>query len=328
MKILSLLFALLQLQFQFEQAPLDRPQAMASVNGVVIDSQTKQPLGGATVTAQGGGGFAGKMIVVTGNDGRFTLRNLTPGAYTIEASRAGYVSEMIGNPLSAATLNAPIVQQLNSGQVLSDIRLALTPGGVITGRLTDDHGEPVVGTIIQAFKTTYRDGLRERTAVQSVVSNDLGEYRFFMLKPGQYYIAVFPPTGVLNFTIPLFYPGTVDANAATPVDLHVGETIERLDFSSIPTKNRRITGGVQGNGNDGVSVILSPANGIAKKTVSITRDDVNPSFQFTDVIPGTYARRGERRFASRDSTRCPQYRSPRYAPPDGGGIQDSGARAD
>jgi Carboxypeptidase regulatory-like domain len=288
MRILSLLFALLQIQFQFEQVPPGQPQNPASVDGVVIDSETKQPLPGATIMLQDRGGYGGKMIIVTGIDGRFVFRNVSPGPYTMEASRAGYVSEMIGNPLSAATLNVPIVQQLNPGQMLSDVRLSLTPAGVITGRLTDDHGEPVVGTIIQAFKTTHRDGLRERTSVQSVVSNDLGEYRFFMLKPGQYYIAVFPPTGALNFTIPLFYPGTIDANAAMPVDLHVGETIERLDFSSISTKNRRITGGVQGNGSDGVSVILSPANGIAKKSVTITRDDVNPSFQFNDVIPGTY----------------------------------------
>jgi hypothetical protein len=288
MRVLNLVFALLQLQFQLEQAPPDRPEAMASVNGVVIDSQTKQPLAGATVMAQGGGGFAGKMIVVTGNDGLFALRGLPPGPYTIEASRAGYVPEMIGNPLSAQTLNAPIVQQLASGQVLSDVRLALTPGGVITGRLTDEYGEAVVGTVVQALKTTHKDGLRERTLVQSVISNDMGEYRFFMLKPGQYYIAVFSPAAVLTFSIPLFYPGTIDTKSATTIDLHVGETIERLDFSSVPTKNRRITGGVQGNGSDGVNVVLSPANGTAKKTATITRDDVNPSFQFSDIVPGTY----------------------------------------
>lgn len=293
MRVLTVLLALLQVpqlpqqlqQFVVEQAAPAQP---ASVSGVVIDSQTKQPLAGATVMAQGGGGFGGKMILVTGSDGRFTLRNLPPGPYTIEASRPGYVSEMMGNPARAETLNGPIIQQLSPGQVRSDIRFVLTPGGVITGRLTDEQGEPVVGTIVQAFKTTHKDGLRERTLVQSVVSNDLGDYRFFMLKPGQYYIAVSPPTAVLTFSIPLFYPGTIDAKAAMPIDLHLAETIERLDFSSIPTKNRRITGGVQGNGSDGVAVNLSPVNGTAKKTVTITKDDVNPTFQFSDVVPGTY----------------------------------------
>jgi len=293
MRIQSLLFALLQLAFQFEQAPLQQAELPATVSGVVVDSQSRQPLAGATVMAQSSGGFGGKMIVVSGNDGRFTFRNLPPGPYTIEASRPGYVSEMIGNAVRAPAfvgvqLVIPTIQQLNPGQSLSDIRVALSPGGVITGRLTDEHGEPVVGTIVHALKTAHRDGMRERVPVQSVVSNDLGEYRFFMLKPGQYYVAVSPPTASLNFSIPVFYPGTIDEKDAAPIDLHVGETIERLDFSSIPTKNRRITGGVLGNGSDGVSLILSPSNGTAKKTVSITRDNGNPTFQFSDVIPGTY----------------------------------------
>jgi hypothetical protein len=57
---------------------------------------------------------------------------------------------------------------------------------------------------------------------------------------------------------------------------------------SIPTKTRRISGTVQGNGSDGVTVTLSPVNGMSKKTVSITRDNPTSSFQFSDIIPGTY----------------------------------------
>jgi len=299
MRVLTLLLVFLQvpqlppLPFVFEQAP---PLQPASVDGIVIDSQTRQPLAGATVLAQDRGGYGGRMIIVTGNDGRFAFRSIPPGSYTIEASRSGYVSELAGTPLPVPGNNLnplappmiPPVQQLNPGQVLSGLRLVLTPGGVITGRLTDERGDAVVGTIVQVLKVTHKDGLRDRTVVQSTVANDLGEYRFFMLKPAQYYIAFFPPTVSLNFSIPLFYPGTVDVKEAKTIDLRVGDTIERVDFSSIPTKNRRISGGVQGNGSDGVSVILSPENGISKKTVTITRDDANPSFEFSDVIPGTY----------------------------------------
>ena len=186
MRALTLLLALLQLQqlnqllpFPLEQGP---PLSPASVSGAVIDSQTKQPLAGVTVMAQGSGGLGGKLIAVTGNDGRFSFPSVPPGQYAIEASRAGYVSEMIGNPREDG-LNGPILRVLNPGQVLSEVRVVLTPGGVITGRLTDEQGEAVAGSIVQAFRTIHRNGLRERAPVQSVISNDLGEYRFFMLKP-------------------------------------------------------------------------------------------------------------------------------------------------
>jgi hypothetical protein len=185
------------------------------------------------------------------------------------------------------------VQELRPGQVLSGIRFALTPGGVISGRLTDDRGEVVVGAIVQVLRTTHKSGLRERTLVQSVVSNDLGEYRFFMLKPGQYYISLMPQTfqtQVPNnaFSIPMFYPGTIDAKAAKPFDLHVGELIENLNFAAIPTRSVRISGDVQGNGSDGVDLVLSPVNGTATKRASIRSDSTNPTFQFTDILPGPY----------------------------------------
>ena len=305
MRVWHLLLALLQLQLLLQQPPQvlqGVPESPASVEGVVLDSVTKQPLAGATVLLQDRLHSEGRMITVTGNEGRFAFRSITPGMYVIEASRSGYASEMAGELLNAPNLppnplaptNVIIVQQLAPGQVLSGIRLVLTPGAAISGRLTDERGEVVAGAVVQALKTTYKNGLRERTLVQSVVSNDLGDYRFFMLKPGQYSIALVPSTlsiqnvSMQAFSIPLFYPGTIDAKEAKTFDLRVGETIDSVDFLSVPVKNRRISGGVQGNGSDGVTVVLSPANGTARVTVAITRDTPSPIFQFSDIVPGSY----------------------------------------
>ena len=188
----------------------------------------------------------------------------------------------------------PIVQQLTPGQVLSGLRLVLTPGGVISGRLTNERGEVVAGAVVQALKTTHKNGLRERTLVQSVVSNDLGEYRFFMLKPGQYYISLVPPKLVDPehhhpvFFDPVVLPGNDrceggngprpsrrrnDRKRGLPVDSHKESP-----------HHRRRSGQWQRWGH----VILSPVNGTAKMKVAITRDNPNPSFQFSDIVPGSY----------------------------------------
>jgi hypothetical protein len=97
-----------------------------------------------------------------------------------------------------------------------------------------------------------------------------------------------PNVSVQPFSIPLFYPGTVDVSAATLIDLRVGQTIESVNFLSIPTRNRRITGGVQGEGSDGVSLVLSPVNSTAKKTFSIQSDVPDKTFRFFDIMPGMY----------------------------------------
>jgi len=307
MSVLSTALSLILLALQLQQLPPPSPgaraaQLPATVEGIVIDSQTKQPLAGATVIVQDRSGSGAQMIMVTGNEGRFTFRAVTPGVVAIEASRPGYASEVVGkssgtigfSPNPLVPRDVLVLQELSPGQTLSGIRIALTPGGVISGRLTDERGNVVVGAVVQALKTTYRNGLRERTIVQSVISNDLGDYRFFMLKPGQYHISVAPPALFIPnvsteaFSIPLLYPGTIDVKEAMPLELHVGETIEGVDFRSIPARNRRITGGVQGNGSDGVTVVLSPANGTAQKRYRITTDSKSSSFQFSDIVPGTY----------------------------------------
>jgi hypothetical protein len=291
MRMPTLFLALFLLQQQPPRivVPENQTRIPASVEGVVIDSETKRPLPGVTVVAQEGGGYGGSSVMVTDNDGAFRFPALTPGQYRIEASRGGYVSEAVG---TRSAPDAPAIQVLNPGQSLSGIRLVLTPGGVISGRLVDERGEVVVGAVVQALKTTFSNGLRQHTLVQSVTSNDLGEYRLFMLKPGQYSIALIPGTLWISnrstqpASIPLLYPGTIDIKAAQMIDLQVGQTLEGVNFSSIPTRNRRLAGGVQGNGSDPAGVVLSPLNGTARLELTLEKD--NPTFEFADVVPGPY----------------------------------------
>lgn len=284
MKTLALLLFLLQ---QRGAVTPEVPQPPASVDGIVLDSQTGRPLAGATVLLQTGGARSGTMVRVTGPDGAFAFGNITPGGYQLEATRGGYVPETYGRPLGSAP---PLISQLTPGQKLSGIRLVMTPGGVITGRLTDDRGEPSVGTVVQALKTTYSGGLPQKTLVQSVVSNDLGEFRFFMLKPGQYTIAVEPPSVAYRLnraaTLPFYFPGTIDLKAAQPVNLQVAQTVDGVNFVSIPTRNRRVEGSVQDNSGDPIGVVLSPLNGTTSVQVAVDLKD--GQFQFNDVIPGAY----------------------------------------
>jgi hypothetical protein len=263
------------------QAPLPPavPLEPGSVDGVVVEALSGRPLSAATVQLQLIN--AGSYVTSTRDDGTFLFRNVPPGNYVLQAARGGYIPESYGP--APINYSAPM-QQLAPGQKLSGIRLALTKGAVISGRLIDDRGELVVGAVVQALKTTYSGGLRERKSVLSTVSNDLGEYRLFMLRPGEYHISVIPSRQ--RETIPLYFPGTIDAKAAQPLDLHEGETLAGVNFPSIPTRTRRVTGSVQGHGGDPVGVLLSPVNGTS--AVARTLDPKDLVFEFNDVAPGSY----------------------------------------
>jgi hypothetical protein len=57
----------------------------------------------------------------------------------------------------------------------------------------DQLGRPVGNAEVEAFKATYQTGRRVLTKVQSVPSDDRGEYRLFWLTPGRYFVAARHP---------------------------------------------------------------------------------------------------------------------------------------
>src|SRR5207249_8987127 len=77
---------------------------------------------------------------------------------------------------------------IGPGQKITEIRLELAPTSSISGRILDSDGETLGRAEVQAFQSLYQDGHRDLYAVQTVMTNDLGEYRLRLLLPGRYYI--------------------------------------------------------------------------------------------------------------------------------------------
>jgi hypothetical protein len=271
------------------------PPEPGIVEGIVVEMPSERPVAGATVRLQGQGGANNAAILLTNSksDGSFAFRNVPPGTYVLEAELGGYIRDNWTNenvPPNVTGMITPRVQ-LTPGQHITTARLQLVRGAVITGRLSDDRGDPVIGAAVQVLKTTFSNGLRTRTPLQTVFSNDLGEYRFFSLKPGQYFLSVGSSenAGVLpNSTakvLPLYYPGTIDSQQAQAIDVVLGETRSGVNFSSIPTRTARVSGNVQGTAL-AAGIILSPVNGTT--SVERTANEKDGSFEFTGVMPGPY----------------------------------------
>jgi hypothetical protein len=276
-----------------------RPVQPAVVQGKVIDAVTGQPLFRATVQLRGGASGPRSVEYVlerdTSTDGTFIFQNVPPGDYSIHASRSGYISNSgmttLGETvvdIGSLGLNRILLLKsttLNPGQTLTGIEIPLTPGGVIYGRLSDDRGDEIVGATVQALRSTFRGGRRERQVVQSVATNDLGEYRLFNLPPGEYRISVTPP-GWGRATIPWFFPGTVDSADAQAIDLHVGQVLPGISFSSVPTRAQRVAGNVYGAAGNGASAILSSRRGDLQMEKTV--DPNTGAFEFNGVPPGAY----------------------------------------
>src|SRR5215216_1033469 len=120
----------------------------------------------------------------TDQDGYYRIANVAPGTYDV-------------TPLAPAFVPADSKEQRGKNVLVGDdenvesINFSLVRGGVITGRVTDSDGRP----IIQQPVFIYRTDLFEREpqtpqrplfATSSVATDDRGIYRVFGLVAGRY----------------------------------------------------------------------------------------------------------------------------------------------
>src|SRR5262245_23866535 len=173
-------------------------QGAASVDGIVVKLGSGEPLPGVTVQLHPeraqrelGPRDIEFYTVKTGQDGKFVIGNVLPGEYRLIATRSngGYVPAEYGQR-SPTSEGAPFT--ITAGQKLNGIQLAMSPTGSISGRVYDREGDPVAHAQVNALRPIYRDGRRVLTIVQTVETNDRGEYRLFWLTPGRYYVSARP----------------------------------------------------------------------------------------------------------------------------------------
>jgi hypothetical protein len=86
----------------------------------------------------------------------------------------------------------PTVVDVSSGEI-ADLAIAMTATGVITGRISSPRGEPLGNVQVSALRSSYQNGRRVLTAVQSVQTDDRGGYRLFWLAPGKYVVRATHP---------------------------------------------------------------------------------------------------------------------------------------
>lgn len=190
-----------------------------AVSGRVISDQTGAPLPNVQVTVTSEG--LGAPVVLTDADGRFSLAPVS-GSFRVVASKTGYGRTEVAPPVVARPLE-----------------IRLRRGAVITGRVVDESGEPVLAARVAAEAVERAQGTPASAATTD--TDDRGEYRLAGLSVGVYHVAVTTtgPTvarmlGGRVLMAPAlqktYYPG-VDAQAgARRLTLQFGSEQAGVDF--------------------------------------------------------------------------------------------------
>lgn len=187
-------------------------QATAStVSGTVTKPGGTEPLAGATVILAPANpdGKTSRRTVTSEEDGRFNLRDVAAGDYSLIVQNSRYGSALYGQRKSGGP---GVILSVTPGRSISDIRISMVPTGAIAGRITGPSGEPMVNANVQALRFTYESGTKSLAAVQSATTDDRGEYRLFWLPAGRYVVVAAPRVaGVVQESNRPVRPGEANA---------------------------------------------------------------------------------------------------------------------
>lgn len=158
------------------------------ISGVVTSAGQGAPVRRARVTLSGTE-LRGVRSTLTNDEGAFTFVALPPGRFTLTASKAGYVDIPFGAKRPGRP-GTPI--QLAADQKMERANIALPRGGVITGIVIDENGEPAPGTQVRVMRYVMRTGERQLQTAGQDQSDDRGMYRIYGLQPGEYLVSAVP----------------------------------------------------------------------------------------------------------------------------------------
>ncbi len=220
----------------------------ASLSGRVVAADTGRGVSRARVSVSSPGLREG-FSALTDQDGRYTIAGLPAGTYNISASKTSFVTVSFG----ASRPQRPGTRlRLVQGQEVRDVDIRLPRGGVLTGRVFDESGEPVVRTSVRAMRFQYVQGERRLAQVGSGESDDRGQFRIYGLMPGAYVVAASvraesapgegtETAGTVSFA-PTYYPGVSAVTDATPIVLGLQQEVSTVDFLLQLVPTARVTG--------------------------------------------------------------------------------------
>jgi hypothetical protein len=191
--LLLILIACVLIAVPFAQNP-QRPGEAAPTGllmGVIVDPLVDlpggQPVPNAEVRLGGAPQGTPNTVVLTDSEGRFVFMALPKGSFTITATKPGYAEGAYGRlrPMGLAQSLT-----LGDGERLGDLKIPIWKFAAITGRVTDEAGEPVVGVAVRALQRTIIAGREKLTPGATIRTDDRGVYRIASLTPGEYAVAV------------------------------------------------------------------------------------------------------------------------------------------
>jgi hypothetical protein len=281
--------------------PKETPTGTSVIRGRVMAADSGAPIRRVQVRAFAMEGRESRMAS-TDAQGRYELRDLPAGRWQLSAGKAGYVTLQFGQrrPFESGR---PI--ELGEGETMAKADFVLPRGAAVTGRVTDEFGDPVAQAHVMVMR--YQSFQGQRRLVPTGFgdqTDDTGAYRVYGVAPGDYYVsATVRAQGFADASsdttgyAPTYYPGTGNVAEAQRIAVRLGQEVQNISFPLLPTRTSRITGSVIDSQGRPVSngfvmmqeSIESSGPGVMMMMRGGGRVRPDGSFTISNVSPGSYS---------------------------------------
>lgn len=227
----------------FSQTPTKQsPARTASISGRVtiagkpaarkrvLAREVKPGYGNSGTYWQGDESRSGKIFTaLTDGNGQYRIIGLAAGQYEVGVEHLkSYV------PAGQSSSRSRFIH-LEEGEEKENIDFALIRGGVITGRLTDPNGKPVVGAHINITVVDQnRRGMPASFTLKG--TDDRGVYRAYGLPAGRYMVSShgiwtdIPGTSGNKYSL-TYHPDVIDEKEATIIEVKEGSEVSNVDIT-------------------------------------------------------------------------------------------------
>jgi carboxypeptidase family protein len=200
-----------------------------AISGRVV-TEDGQPVPRATVSMTASGKTNSPVSVNTDYEGNFRAEGLDAAAYVVSASAPGYVARPRGDAGA---------RRAGFNYIGEVVTVMMLKGGVVTGRVVNGAGEPVVGVPVVPEQVRDENGrplpAPEKAGASSRRTDDRGVYRLYGLAPGSYVVYAGGSWGLSARSTPfegrmLIYHPSTTRDTAMEVKVRGGEEVSGIDI--------------------------------------------------------------------------------------------------
>ncbi len=153
--------------------------------GLVTEADSNRPVPGAIVSINLPG--AQPLRVMADPQGRFGFRQMPAGAFSITATRPGWVDGAFGRTRPGGPMLPLMVAD---GERVSNVTVPMWRYATIAGTVMDETGDTLVNAPVRVLKRSTIGGKATLKDVQQDMTDDRGAYRISQLEPGEYVVVV------------------------------------------------------------------------------------------------------------------------------------------